>query len=39
MEPILIGKNICQDLAKCVQREWVDANGLGGFASDRKSVG
>src|SRR3989338_3561975 len=33
MEPILIGKNICQDFAKCIHREWVDANGLGGFAS------
>ena len=29
MEPILIGKNICQDFAKCIHREWVDANGLG----------
>ncbi len=33
MEPILIGKNICQDFARCIQREWLDANGLGGFAS------
>lgn len=33
MEPILFGKQICQDFAKLIQREWVDTNGLGSYSS------
>ncbi len=33
MDPILIGKNICQDLSQLIQKEWIDTNGLGGYSS------
>ena len=30
---ILIGKDICRDLDKAIHREWLETNGIGGFAS------
>lgn len=33
MEPILIGKSICQDPAKFLQKEWLETNRLGGYSS------
>ncbi len=33
MDPILIDKNVCQDLTKSLQKEWIETNRLGGYAS------
>lgn len=30
---ILIGKDICRDLDQAIHREWLETNGIGGFAS------
>ena len=30
---ILIGKEICRDLDQALQREWLETNGIGGFAA------
>jgi len=30
---ILIGKEICRDLDRSIHREWLETNGMGGFAS------
>jgi predicted glycogen debranching enzyme len=38
VDPIVIPKNVCQDLVKSIQKEWVETNSLGGYASSTVSL-